>query len=230
MNTIDYIVVLILILGMLYGMKKGFLNGIVSLAGIIISTIIAFVLKGFLSNVYIKGLPFIEFGGKFKGITSLNILMYDALAFITIFLLCMSIVHIVLKVTGILQKIIDYSVVLTLPSKILGAIIGLVNAFIIIFITLFVLININSTREKVYESKIGNYIIGEAFLVSDVTDDYYDSVKVINKVLDECDSNKKICNALVANTLIKYNIITKEDTLKLIDSHKLKNISRKEII
>ena len=159
-----------------------------------------------------------------------NILMYDALAFITIFLLCMSIVHIVLKVTGILQKIIDYSVVLTLPSKILGAIIGLINAFIIIFITLFVLININSTREKVYESKIGNYIIGEAFLVSDVTDDYYDSVKVINKVLDECDSNKKICNALVANTLIKYNIITKEDTLKLIDSHKLKNISRKEII
>ena len=232
MNILDIGIIILFLLGIFYGTKKGFLNGAISLIGLIIIITIAFIFHSKIADVLLKGMPFLTFKGAYKGITSLNILFYEAIGFLLIFILLLSLLGIILKVTGVLQKIIDYSMVLTLPSKILGVLVGFVNSLIVVFLTLFILLNINSTSKYVHESKIASYIMKNTFVLSNVTSDYFKSTGEINDVIEGCkkQKDKEVCNVKVANTLIKYDIIKKEKVIDLIKSGKLKNINKGDIL
>jgi len=232
MNILDGIIIILFTLGILYGTKKGFINGALSLVGLIVIITFSFIFHSIVADVLLKGMPFLKFSGAYKGITSLNILFYEAIGFLLIFFFLLSILGLILKVTGILQKVIDFSIVLTLPSKILGVLVGFVNSLIVIFLLLFILLNINSTRKYVHESKVASFIMERTFVLSNVTSKYYDSTEEINKVIDTCkneNTNKKVCNANVANILIKYNVVDKGKVLDLINSGKLKNIDKGDI-
>jgi len=231
-GILDGIIIILFVLGILYGTKKGFLHGIISFIGLAVILTFSFLLRGVVGDILLKGMPFFKFHGAYKGITSLNILLYEALAFVLIFLFLLSILALILKITGILQKLIDASIVLTLPSKILGVLVGLVNTLIVIFIMLFIMVNLNSTRKYVYDSKIATLIMERTFILSSVNDKYYLSAEEINGVLDKCkdEKNKHICNVMVTNTLIKFDVVSKEKVIELIDSNKLKDISKKELI
>ena len=232
MAVLDGIIIILIVLGILYGTKKGFLNGIISLVGLFVSFIMALLLRSVVADVLLKGMPFLKFSGSYKGITSLNILFYEAIAFILVFMFLLSALGLILKITGIIQKVIDYSVVLTLPSKILGVLVGIINALIISYILSFIMLNINSTRSMVHDSKFAPYLLKNTIGISKQTKKYYESTSDINKIIDNCkhEKNKRLCNVLVANSLIKSKIIEKEKVIELIDSGKLKNISKKEII
>lgn len=69
------------------------------------------------------------------------------------------------------------------------------------------------------------------FVLSRVTSKYYDATDEINDVIDNCkkEKDKTICNANVANILVKYNIVDKEKVIDLIESGKLKNINKGDI-
>lgn len=232
MNILDGIIIILFVLGILYGDKKGFINGALSLVGLIVIITFSFIFHGLIAETLLKGMPFLKFSGACKGITSLNILFYEGIGFLLIFFFLLSILGIVLKITGVLQKVIDYSIVLTLPSKILGVLVGFVNALIVIFILLFVLLNINSTRKYVHESKVASFIMERTFVLSNVTGKYYDSTDEINGIIEDCKkekSDKKVCNANVANTLIKYRIVSKNEVIELIESGKLKNIRKGDV-
>lgn len=232
MGILDGIIIILFTLGILYGTKKGFINGALSLVGLAVIITFSFLFHKMIADVLLKGMPFIKFSGTCKGITSLNILFYEAVGFLLIFFFLLSILGLVLKITGILQKLIDYSIVLTLPSKILGVLVGFVNSLIVIFLLLFILLNINSTRKYVHESKIASFIMQRTFVLSNVTSKYYDSTNEINIVIDNCKkekADKKVCNANVANVLINYNIVDKEKVIDLIESGKLKNIDKGDI-
>lgn len=231
MYILDGIILILFILGIWYGTKKGFINGAISLVGLAFILTFSFLFHSQIADVLLKGMPFLKLHGAYKGLTSLNILFYEAVAFALIFVFLLSVLGLVLKITGIFQKIIDYSIVLTLPSKILGVLVGFINSLIIIFLMLFILLNINSTRKYVHESKVASFIMQKTFILSNVTDRYYSSTEEINNLIDECKNNKdkKKCNADITNTLIKYKIISKEKVIELIDSHKLKNIKKGDI-
>ena len=231
MNILDIIIALLFALGILYGTKKGFINGALSLVGLVVIITFSFLFHNIIADVLLKGMPFLKFSGACKEITSLNILFYEAVGFLLIFFFLLSILGLILKVTGILQKVIDYSIVFTLPSKILGVLVGFVNSLIVIFLMLFILLNINSTRKYVHESKISSFIMERTFVLSRVTSKYYDATDEINDVIDNCkkEKDKTICNANVANILVKYNIVDKEKVIDLIESGKLKNINKGDI-
>lgn len=231
LNILDIIIIVLFALGILYGTKKGFINGALSLVGLAAIITVSFLFHSIIADVLLKGMPFLKFSGSYKGITSLNILFYEAIGFLLIFVFLLSVLGIILKVTGILQKVIDFSIVLTLPSKILGVLVGFVNSLIVIFLVLFILLNINSTRKYVHESKIGSFIMERTFILSNVTSKYYDATDEINNVISDCkkEKDKKLCNENVANILVKYNIIDKDKLVSLIDSGKLKNIDKGDI-
>ena len=231
MVILDGIIIILFILGILYGTKKGFITGAVSLIGLAFIIAFSFLFHSMIADVLLKGMPFLKFHGAYKGITSLNILFYEAIGFILIFVFLLSILSLILKISGVLQKVIDFSIVLTLPSKILGVLVGFINALIVIFIMLFVLININSTRKYVHESKIGSFIMQRTFLLSKASSKYYEATEDINIVIDKCkkDKDKKTCNTDVANILIEYKIISKDKVIELINDGKLKNIDEEKI-
>ena len=228
---LDIIILSIFALGFIYGLKKGFINGIISLVGLVIIVVLSFLFKGLLASTFMNIFPFFKFSGAYKGIYSLNILLYEGIAFFLIFAFLLSILSLIMKFTGIVQKIIDLSIVLTLPSKILGVLTGLFNAIIVVFVMLFILLNINKTRKMVYDSKIASFILERTFILSSVTSNEYLSAEEINDVIHECKNHTsvKTCNTNMANVLIKYNIVEKEKVIELNKKGKLKNINKEDL-
>lgn len=232
MNVLDICIVFILLLSMFIGYKQGFLKGIISLTGISAIAFVSFLFRDNLADILLKICPFFKFSGEYSGVTSLNILIYEGIAFGIIFIFLLSVLFIILKVTGLIQKIIDISVVFTLPSKILSLAVGLINGIVIVFIGLYVLLNINSMRAYVYNSYISKIILERTAVLSKSTTGNYLAYEEINDSIKSCkkDNNKNKCNTNVANTLIKYDIISKDDVEELIILHKLKGINRKDLI
>ena len=232
MNILDIIIIFILVISMYIGIKTGFLKGIISLIGISLIAFISFLFRDNLADILLKVCPFFNFSGAYKGITSLNILVYEGIAFVIIFAFLFSFLAIILKITGLIQKLIDISVVLTLPSKILGILVGLITGLTIVFIILFIMLNINPLRKHVYNSYISKEILERVVVLSKSTTNNYLAYEEINSSIKSCEDevNKDSCNTEVANTLIKYDIISKEDVEELIILRKLKGINRKDLI
>ena len=74
MELIDIIIVLLVIVGILVGIKRGFTKQLVCSLGTIVSIILAFLLKNKISILLYSNLPFFKFAGILKGVTVLDIL------------------------------------------------------------------------------------------------------------------------------------------------------------
>lgn len=232
MNLIDLIIIVLFLGGMYFGVKKGFIHGTIFLVGLIFTLIISFALKGKLASVLLKVLPFINFSGNYAGLTSLNILLYEGISFLLIFLILFGIFGIILKVSHVLQNIIDNSLVLTLPSKLLGLLVGFANTLIICFVALFICLEMNFYSNLIMDSKLSKIILERTAFLSNVTSDVYLSYEEINDVVKSCkfDKKKNKCNIDIANTMIKYNVVSKDEVTNLIKTKKLKNIKEKDLI
>ena len=77
MNIITVAIILIVLLYMVLGFKRGVIKTGVSLVGTIAILVVSYVLKDVIANFLMDKLPFFNFGGIFEGITSINILMYN---------------------------------------------------------------------------------------------------------------------------------------------------------
>ena len=123
LNVIDVVILLFLTMGAVLGFKKGAIQTLATLIGTILIIVLAYYLKNPLSVLMYTYLPFFKLGGIFKGITVVNILIYEAIAFFIILSILSVLLSIILKVTGIISKIVDHSIILTLPSKLIGIIV-----------------------------------------------------------------------------------------------------------
>ena len=103
MNIIDVVIFLLIILSFINGYKRGVLKEVVMLCGTIVIYIVSFLLKDKLGLILCKILPFFNL----DGLVSLNILIYQLIAFFLIASFLFSIFGIVLKVTGVLQKLVN---------------------------------------------------------------------------------------------------------------------------
>ena len=78
MNIVDTIILLGLFLGAVTGFVRGFFKQTVIFLGTILVVVLAFLIKNPLSTIMYQNLPFFKFGG----LTALNILVYEVIAFI----------------------------------------------------------------------------------------------------------------------------------------------------
>lgn len=217
MNIIDVVIVLLIMLSFVNGYKRGILKEAVMLCGTIAIYVISFLLKDKLGLILCKLLPFFNL----DGLVSLNILIYQLVAFFLIASFLFSIFGIVLKITGVLQKLVNMTIILTIPSKILGGILGLVEGYIVMFALLIILSVPFKNIEIFKNSNLNNKIITSSPVLSsslghldDLIIDIYD-IK-INKEQDKDKINKKILDMY-----INYNIISQKDLNDIIESGKL---------
>ena len=106
MNIVDIIIILALALSFIIGFKHGFLRELTSLVGIILTYFLAYTFKGFLGDFFCQIFPFSEFSGTIHGLTTLNIIIYELIAFIILFGLFFVIYEVILNVSKLFQKII----------------------------------------------------------------------------------------------------------------------------
>src|SRR5574344_2057121 len=103
LTVIDSAVIIFLLFGAILGFKRGIIKSAVSFIGIIIVIILAFILKNPLSEFMYTHLPFFNIGGNFAEITVLNILVYEALAFLILCIIFGTILKLVVVFTGLVE-------------------------------------------------------------------------------------------------------------------------------
>ena len=225
MLFVDVIIIIVLALGFLIGFKRGFTRELVSLVGIILITILSFILKNPISVLFYKNLPFFKFNYLIKGSSVLNILLYETLAFLIVFIVLFIILKIVVKLTNLFEKILKMTIILGIPSKILGGCVGAIKSYILIFLTLFIM-SLPAFAVDIGETKIGDFMLNNSPILSDVTNKSVKVYKEFSMMVDEYKKkdNKKNFDQDALDLLIKYKAITKENAQDLIKSGKLKGV------
>ena len=223
MTVLDIIVLLFLVLGALIGFKKGFIKTMVSLIGMILVIVISFYLKNPIANFAIEYFPFFEFGGFFEGLTALNILMYETIAFLLVFVFLSSILGIIINITGIIEKLLNLTVVLGFFSKILGAIAGVLEMLVIVYIALFALSQFSATNKMVMESKVSTKILARTPVLSNGVGGSYNTIVEIYSLHEKYaeSEDKKAYNIEAVSIMLKYDVVDAATVQKAIDKGKL---------
>ena len=222
-SIVDAIIILFLLLGAAIGFKRGVIKSDTIFIGIIIVIVLSYYLKNPLSKLMYTYLPFFQFKGFLEGVTVLNILIYEALAFLIVFLILNTLLHVVIKITGIVEMILKFTIILGIPSKMLGAIFGLLEQFIYLFVFLFLLSRLSITAPYIQESMLGNKILNSTPILSNVVEASYQSFQEIYSLKEKYQNtpNKNEYNKEALDILLKYSIITPEGAENLVENKKL---------
>ena len=221
LNVFSIGIVLILIGYIIGGWKNGVVKETASIIGIIIVFFLSYYLMGIVGNFLCTILPFFKFGG----LVSLNILIYQAIAFILLFTIFMSLYRLLLKISNGLQKIVNATIILIIPSKILGAIMGFISGWITIFVILLVLLVPFKDVKEFKNSTMNDIVLFHTPVLSDIVKPFtkgvieiYDtSSKIANKNIDMDEANTKSIDIM-----LKYKLVDKNTIKKLIELDKLK--------
>ena len=232
MSIVDAVIILFLLMGAVIGFKRGVIQSATMFIGIIIVVILSYYLKNPLSKLMYTYLPFFEFKGFLEGVTVLNILIYEAIAFLIIFFILTAILQIAIKVTGILEKILKFTIILGIPSKILGAIFGLLEQFIYVFVFLFLLARLSFTAEYIKESALATNILDKTPVISSIVESSSSSFEEIYSLKEKYQNtpNKNEYNKEALDILLKHSIITPDSARQLMEKDKLKIDDAENII
>lgn len=225
MNIVDILIIIFLILGTIVGFKQGFTRSLVSLVGLVLVTIVAYILKNPVSSFLMDVFPFFQFDGIVKGVTALNIALYEIIAFLLVFGVLMIILRIIAVATGFFEKVLSFTIVLGIPSKILGAILGLLKTYIIIFFALYILSFPSLANVSwMQESKFREPILTNTPVLSEVANDmaavFNEFAQLSNKYSEISNSNEFNLEAI--DLFLKYNVVTVEQVEKLIENDKIR--------
>ena len=224
LNIFDIGLILILISFIIIGIRRGVIKELVSLVGIIVVFVLSWQLKGIIGNFLCIYLPFFKFKGAIEGISSLNIMLYQLIAFLIIFSLLLGIYTFTLKISRIVQKIVNATIVLIIPSKILGGIVSLIKGYLIIFIISVILIIPIGNIDTFKESTIVNFILYKTPLLSKYTNSFIKPVSEImeiSKSINDKKLNSNEANKKAIKIMIEYNIVNEKTINKLINMKKI---------
>ena len=228
MSLLDIVIVLVLAMSAIIGFKRGAIKEIVSLVGIIIVFVVSFSLKGVIGNVLCKWLPFFNFAGNFEGVTVLNILLYQLLAFLIIYSLLFSVYMIVLKVSGVVQKLVHMTVILWLPSKLIGAVVAFVTGYVMVFVVLLALLIPLKNTDFFLESKFANYIVYDTPILAGSAENISTSINevyTLGEDLSKGEISKNEANVKTMDVLLKYKIVSPKTARQLVVLDKLDGIT-----
>lgn len=230
MNVADFVILIALALGALGGFKAGVIKKTTDFIGMFVIIILSFYLKNYLSVIMYENLPFFNFGGFIKGIDAINILMYEVIAFIIVFIALLFILKVVVMVTGLIEKLLKATVILSIPSKLLGIVVGIIEMHVYVFIILVVLTLPVFKLPYVRESKIANFMLDHTPILSSISEEMIDIYSEVYVIVTEKDSktNEEL-NEEILKLLIDKEVVTKDSAKKLVDKNKV-HINNKKIV
>lgn len=230
MNVADIVILIALALGAVAGFKAGVIKKTADFLGTFIIVILAFYLKNDLSVIMYENLPFFNFGGFIKGVEAINVLLYEVLAFIIVFIALLFILRVILMVTGLIEKILKATVILSIPSKLLGIVVGAVEMYVYVFIILVVLTLPIFNIPYVRESKLANFMLNNTPILSGISEEMIDIYGNVYTIVTEKDNktNEEL-NEEVLTFLIDKQVLSKESAKKLVEQNKI-HINDKSVL
>ncbi len=215
MNIIDIVIIFIILMGGVIGFKHGAVRKIVSLVGAVLVLVLSFKLKNVISPILYRNLPFVGFLlGKIKGAQIINIIIYELIAFSIIAGVLGLIYNILVKITGIFENILKATVILSIPSKIIGFFIGLIEEYIWVFVALVVLSLPAIDFQMINDSKVANFILNNSPILTKASEK---TLTVYNGIYDIIKSDGEISNAEVNKRSLILMLDNKMITVESID-------------
>ncbi len=224
-NILDLFIIFILIVGTIIGFSRGMIKSIVEFSSLLIAFVISYFIKNPVSIFLYKHLPFFNI----KGITILNILIYEALAFLICLTLLMVLVKLILKISKILDKIIKSTIILNLPSRLIGAIFGFFQSYLIIFIILFIICQLNFNNNLVNNSKLHHIILKNTPIINNLSYEVYNNINEIYKIIKKY-NNKEKTNFEIIKVMLNNKMISENNLKYLINKGKIKNSYIKQLV
>ena len=225
MNIVDALIILIILASGVAGFKRGVLKQTVSTVGFIIVVVLAFYLKNPIAEFLSLHFPFFKFSGSFANVTSLNIILYQIISFILVVLLLEVVLGILIRITGIIEKILKYTIILGIPSKILGFVVGIVEGFIITFLLLFFFRQPQFKLDIFEGGKLTSPILNSTTVLSQVAGSFVDTVNDLYDLGNDYYEQKMDANTLnlkSIDVMLEHKIITPDYVKKLVDNGKIK--------
>jgi uncharacterized membrane protein required for colicin V production len=211
MNILDAVIIVLLLVGILGGIRRGVVKEAVLLVGLVLIVVLSWHLRVPVATFLYKHLPFFGFNGLFKDVSILNILLYELIAFLAVFCILAIILSILLKISGIIEKILKATIILGIFSRIGGAIVGFLEGYIIIFIILFIMHQPFINISGIEGSKLSDIILNHTPVLSSTTDKTRKTINEIYNITDKYKNNKNQLNDEMIKIFIKYDIISKEN-------------------
>ncbi len=230
MNVVDVIIIALLILGGVAGFKAGVIKKLTDFIGMFVVIILAFYLKNYISVIMYENLPFFNFFGLINGIDTLNILLYEVIAFLVIFIALLFVLKVVLMLTGLVEKILKATVILSIPSKLLGIVVGVIEMYVYLFLILVIVSLPIFDSSFLKDSKMNNFILNNTPVLSGVSEKIIDIYGDVYNIIDnrKNKTNEQL-NEEILKVLIDKKVVTKESAKKLVDKNKI-HINDKSIV
>ena len=220
MAIMDIVIILMLLLGAVLGFKKGFVKTLISFVGVFVVLILSFYLRTPIVNFMYKYCPFFNF----DGYSVWNVFLYESIAFLIVFILLFSILGIIINISGIVEKILNSTIVLGIISKILGAIAGILEMLVFLFIGLFVISRFNFASDLIMESKVSKVILARTPIISNIAGPTYNAFNEVyelqKKYSDKKD--KDAFNTSALQSLVSHRVLSAEQAQELVKNGKIK--------
>lgn len=221
MNILDAVIIVFLLIGALAGYRRGLIKQAVLLVGLVAVLILSFFIRVPVSTFMYKNLPFINFGGIFQGISVLNILLYEVIAFLIVFSILYLILRLLIKISGLIEKLLRATIILGFFSRIGGMIVGAIESYVIVFMVLFIanlpFLNINGLENSRYADKI----LENTPVLSGMTVKFRKVSDEIESIIESYKGKDINFNEKTIEILIKYDIVSEDNINMLKEKGKL---------
>jgi uncharacterized membrane protein required for colicin V production len=224
MNIVDVFILIFVLIGGFLGFKRGAVKEFVSAIGFFVVVVLSFLLKNPLSVIFYENLPFFKFGGVFKGVTALNIALYELLAFLVAALILTLLWKLVGYASSIVQKLINMTFILGLPSKIIGFIIGVIEYYVLAFIIIYILTIPIFNVKEVVESKGAQHILNDTPVISGFVKNSAGFIGEFIELRDKYQVTESAnqFNYETLDLFMKYDIVDVKSVKKLKEKNKIK--------
>ena len=120
--------------------------------------------------------------------------------------------------------------ILSIPSKLLGIVVGAVEAYVYIFIVLVIITLPVFNISYVRESKVANFMLDNTPILSSISEEIIDIYGSVYEIIDDKDdkTNEEL-NEEILKLLIDKEIVTKDSARKLVERNKV-HINDKSIV
>ena len=233
MYIVDAIIILLILACGVVGFKKGVIKQLVTTIGFILVVVLAFYLKNPVAEFLSLNLPFFSFGESVANAASLNIILYQLISFILVIIVLQAILSALIKFSGFIEKILKFTIILGIPSKILGFIVGIIEGFVVAFIILFFLKQPLFNLNVFEDSKLTDPILNSTPVLSQVAGDFVDAFNDLYELGNdfyEDKLNENELNLKSIDVMLEHQIITPEYVIKLVEADKIDVVGIDSII